>query len=47
MDRSLFDHDIVWAAGGRPDAVFAVSPTDLERVAGAQVADLAVAQVER
>jgi Cys-tRNA(Pro) deacylase len=46
MDRSLFDHDIVWAAGGRPDAVFAVSPADLERVAGAQVADLAVAQVE-
>jgi prolyl-tRNA editing enzyme YbaK/EbsC (Cys-tRNA(Pro) deacylase) len=46
MDRSLFDHDIVWAAGGRPDAVFAVSPPDLERVAGAQVADLAVAQVE-
>ena len=42
MDRALLDHDLLWAAAGRPDAVFAVTPADLERASGAQVADLAV-----
>jgi Cys-tRNA(Pro) deacylase len=43
MDRGLHDHDLVWAAAGRPDAVFAVTPDDLERASGAIVADLAAA----
>jgi Cys-tRNA(Pro) deacylase len=41
MDRALLDHDLLWAAAGRPDAVFAVTPDDLERASGAVVADLA------
>jgi prolyl-tRNA editing enzyme YbaK/EbsC (Cys-tRNA(Pro) deacylase) len=32
---------MLWAAAGRPDAVFAITPADLERAAGAVVADLA------
>jgi Cys-tRNA(Pro) deacylase len=43
MDRALLDHDLLWAAAGRPDAVFAVTPDDLERASGAVVADLAAA----
>lgn len=42
MDRRLLDHAELWAAAGRPDAVFAVAPEDLRRASGAQVADLAV-----
>lgn len=42
MDRGLLAHEVVWAAAGRPDTVFAVSPTALERASGAVVADLAV-----
>jgi prolyl-tRNA editing enzyme YbaK/EbsC (Cys-tRNA(Pro) deacylase) len=45
MDRSLLDHDLVWAAAGRPDAVSAVTPADLQRVARAELADLAVGPV--
>jgi Cys-tRNA(Pro) deacylase len=41
MDRSLLGHGMLWAAAGRPDAVFAITPADLERAAGAVVADLA------
>jgi Cys-tRNA(Pro) deacylase len=41
MDRRLLDHAVVWAAAGRPDAVFAAEPEALRRVAGARVADLA------
>jgi Cys-tRNA(Pro) deacylase len=40
MDRALLAHDVLWAAAGRPDAVFAVTPADLERASGAVVADL-------
>ena len=40
MDRALLAHDVVWAAAGRPDAVFAVTPAELERASGAVVADL-------
>ncbi len=42
MDRRLLNHAEVWAAAGRPDAVFSVAPEDLRRASGAQVADLAV-----
>ncbi len=41
MDRALLAHAELWAAAGRPDAVFAVTPADLERASGAVVADLA------
>jgi Cys-tRNA(Pro) deacylase len=41
MDRALLEHSTVWAAAGRPDAVFAVTPEDLRRVSGARVADIA------
>jgi prolyl-tRNA editing enzyme YbaK/EbsC (Cys-tRNA(Pro) deacylase) len=43
MDRRLLDHAEVWAAAGRPDAVFAAEPRALCRAAGARVADLAAA----
>ena len=42
MDRRLLVHEVVWAAAGRPDAVFAVAPGDLQRAARARVVDLAV-----
>jgi Cys-tRNA(Pro) deacylase len=41
MDRDLTEHAPVWAAAGLPDAVFEVTPTDLERVSRANVADIA------
>lgn len=41
MDRRLLDHEVVWAAAGRPDAVFSVAPDDLLRVSGATLADVA------
>jgi prolyl-tRNA editing enzyme YbaK/EbsC (Cys-tRNA(Pro) deacylase) len=40
MDRALLAHEVVWAAAGRPDAVFAVTPAELQRASGAVVADL-------
>jgi Cys-tRNA(Pro) deacylase len=46
MDRSLLDHERLWAAAGRPDAVFEVTPGDLERVSGAIRADLAEAPAD-
>jgi Cys-tRNA(Pro) deacylase len=42
MDRDLLAHEVVWAAAGLPDAVFAVAPAELARAAGATVADVAV-----
>jgi prolyl-tRNA editing enzyme YbaK/EbsC (Cys-tRNA(Pro) deacylase) len=43
VDRNLLAHEVVWAAAGLPDAVFAISPADLVRVSGGQVCDLAEA----
>lgn len=40
-DRGLLGYDIVWAAAGLPDAVFAIAPSELVRVSGATVADIA------
>jgi prolyl-tRNA editing enzyme YbaK/EbsC (Cys-tRNA(Pro) deacylase) len=40
MDEELLDHDVVWAAAGRPDSVFPLSPAELARVSGALVCDL-------
>jgi prolyl-tRNA editing enzyme YbaK/EbsC (Cys-tRNA(Pro) deacylase) len=41
IDQNLLDHDVVWAAAGLPDAVFAVSPDLLARAAGARVVAIA------
>jgi prolyl-tRNA editing enzyme YbaK/EbsC (Cys-tRNA(Pro) deacylase) len=41
VDPGLLAHEVVWAAAGLPDAVFAIRPEDLVRVGGARVADLA------
>jgi len=46
MDRALLAHETVWAAAGRPDAVFAVGPEALRRASGARVADLATDRAE-
>lgn len=43
MDRALLDHEVVWAAAGRPDAVFSVAPSALQAASGATLADLRVA----
>jgi prolyl-tRNA editing enzyme YbaK/EbsC (Cys-tRNA(Pro) deacylase) len=40
MDRDLLRYDLVWAAAGRPDSVFPISPDDLRRLSGAEVRDL-------
>jgi Cys-tRNA(Pro) deacylase len=41
IDRQLVAHDRVWAAAGLPDAVFGIDATDLIRVSGGSVADIA------
>jgi prolyl-tRNA editing enzyme YbaK/EbsC (Cys-tRNA(Pro) deacylase) len=41
IDRDLLRFDVVWAAAGAPDAVFAVAPADLARATGAAPAQLA------
>ena len=40
IDRELFRFDEIWAAAGHPHAVFKLRPQDLERLAGAPVADV-------
>lgn len=40
MDRSLLDHDVVWAAAGRPDSVFSVNPDALARAVSAHLIDV-------
>jgi len=37
MDRDLAAHDVVWAAAGRPDAVFPIAPARLAELSGAMV----------
>lgn len=41
MDRDLAAHEVVWAAAGLPDTVFAIAPSQLRRAAAAELADLA------
>lgn len=41
MDRGLARHDLVWAAAGRPDAVFAIAPGRLAELSAARVEELA------
>lgn len=40
-DDGLTAFDVVWAAAGLPDAVFPIAPTDLVRISGASVVDVA------
>lgn len=37
MDPALLEHDVVWAAAGRPDSVFSVDPRALAEKIGARV----------
>ncbi|MFJ6086181.1 YbaK/EbsC family protein [Streptomyces sp. NPDC092369] len=39
-DRSLLDHDVVWAAAGTPHTVFPMEPKDLITHAGATLVDV-------
>jgi prolyl-tRNA editing enzyme YbaK/EbsC (Cys-tRNA(Pro) deacylase) len=41
LDRDLLDHEVVWAAAGRPDAVFPIQPARLRELSGAVVVELA------
>ncbi len=41
VDRELLAHEALWAAAGRPDAVFSIRPEDLVRASGGRVADFA------
>jgi Cys-tRNA(Pro) deacylase len=41
MDHRLMTFDRIWAAAGRPDAVFGVAPHELRRAARARLAALA------
>ena len=42
VDRDLLHHQLVWAAAGRPDAVFAIQPQRLAELSAAVPADLAL-----
>jgi prolyl-tRNA editing enzyme YbaK/EbsC (Cys-tRNA(Pro) deacylase) len=42
MDRDLLGHGVVWAAAGRPDSVFEISPGHLRELSEAVVVDLKV-----
>lgn len=41
IDRDLFRFPEIWAAAGHPHAVFKLVPSDLDRLTGAPVADVA------
>jgi prolyl-tRNA editing enzyme YbaK/EbsC (Cys-tRNA(Pro) deacylase) len=40
VDRDLLAHEVVWAAAGRPDAVFPIQPARLRELSGGIVTDL-------
>jgi prolyl-tRNA editing enzyme YbaK/EbsC (Cys-tRNA(Pro) deacylase) len=40
VDRDLLGYDLIWAAAGRPDSVFAIMPTRLLEISGGIAADL-------
>ena len=46
IDVSLFRFDQIWAAAGHPNAVFQLTPTELEWMTGAPVADVAARSPE-
>ncbi len=39
MDSDLPQYEVLWAAAGAPDAVFPITPEDLQRATGAEVAE--------
>lgn len=41
LDSDLLQYERIWAAAGTPNAVFAITPEDLQRITGATVADIA------
>ena len=41
IDRTLLDHETIWAAAGTPNSVFRLSPQDLVRLSGGDLADIA------
>jgi prolyl-tRNA editing enzyme YbaK/EbsC (Cys-tRNA(Pro) deacylase) len=43
VDRELFRFDRVWAAAGHPNAVFPLTPAELERLTGATASDVTAA----
>jgi prolyl-tRNA editing enzyme YbaK/EbsC (Cys-tRNA(Pro) deacylase) len=42
VDADLLQYDLVWAAAGTPNTVFAIPPDTLVRASGGQVVDLKV-----
>jgi prolyl-tRNA editing enzyme YbaK/EbsC (Cys-tRNA(Pro) deacylase) len=43
LDRDLLRYDKIWAAAGTPKSLFSIAPTNLVRITGAVVADVAEA----
>lgn len=41
LDRDLQRYETIWAAGGSPNAVFALTPPDLVRLTAAEFGDIA------
>lgn len=39
IDRRLMDFEVVWAAAGTPQHIFAIAPATLHRLTGAEIAD--------
>jgi Cys-tRNA(Pro) deacylase len=42
IDHDLSMFDVVWAAAGTPNTVFAITPSDLVRLSGGQITDLKI-----
>ena len=40
IDQDLFQYEIIWGAAGTPNAVFELTPAQLEQMAGGTVADV-------
>jgi prolyl-tRNA editing enzyme YbaK/EbsC (Cys-tRNA(Pro) deacylase) len=40
VDRDLLSYEVVWAAAGRPDAVFPIAPRRLVELSGGAIADV-------
>ncbi|MCL4303597.1 MAG: YbaK/EbsC family protein [Anaerolineae bacterium] len=43
IDQDFWQFEVIWAAAGTPNAVFAVAPNELKRVTGGVAAELKVA----
>ena len=41
LDRDLQQYETIWAAAGTPNAVFRLTPADLEKLTGACFVDIA------